>query len=234
MKTMNITWMSLCLTGILGFCGCQSAKIKDSTPVPAKTSAPEVATASNATGEVEELFDGKTLTGWAVTDFAGKGEVEVKNGEIILWEGVMTGVNYTNPVPTENYELELDACRKSGSDFFCGLTFPVQKSHCSLIVGGWGGGTVGISSIDGMDASENDTTSFMNFDNGKWYHLRIKVTLTKIQAWIDEKQVVNVDYRDKIIACRPGEIESSRPLGVATWATTGALKNFTLKILPKP
>ena len=29
-----------------------------------------------------ELFNGKDLTGWKITDFAGSGAIEVKNGEI--------------------------------------------------------------------------------------------------------------------------------------------------------
>jgi hypothetical protein len=143
----------------------------------------------------------------------------------------MTGVNYTNPLPTMNYEINYDACRIAGSDFFATVTFPVGDSHTSLVVGGWGGGLVGISSVDGMDASENDTTKVMNFDNGKWYHITVAVRKNKIEAWIDDVQVVNLDTRDKKITVRPGEIESSIPFGFATWASGGALKNITLRKL---
>ena len=51
----------------------------------------------------------------------------------------------TNEIPKINYEVALDAMRVSGSDFFCGLTVPVNDSFCSLIVGGWGGGLGGVS-----------------------------------------------------------------------------------------
>ena len=60
--------------------------------------------------------------------------------------------------PKVDYEVNLDAKRVAGNDFFCGITFPVGKRFCSLIVGGWGGATVGLSSIDGKDAAENETT----------------------------------------------------------------------------
>ena len=74
-----------------------------------------------------------------------------------------TGLNWTNTFPEANYEITMEAMRLSGSDFFCGLTVPVGTNFCSLIVGGWGGSLFGISSIDGMDASENETTKFQNY-----------------------------------------------------------------------
>ena len=77
-----------------------------------------------------------------------------------------TGINWTNDFPKMNYEVALDAMRVMGSDFFCGLTVPVGDTFCSLIVGGWGGSLVGISSLDGMDASENETTKFISFEIG--------------------------------------------------------------------
>src|SRR5438477_3634761 len=87
----------------------------------------------------QTLFDGKSLHGWKVTEFAGRGEVNVENGRLQLHSGVMlTGVSYTNDLPRIDYEVSLEAMKVDGSDFFCGLTFPVEASFCSLIVGGWG------------------------------------------------------------------------------------------------
>ena len=102
-----------------------------------------------------DLFDGKTLNGWLETDFAGKGEVKVEDGKLFLGSGFMTGVTYTNPVLRMNYEITLETMRLDGADFFCGLTFPVGEKPCSHIVGGWGGGVVGLSNIDGEDAANN-------------------------------------------------------------------------------
>ena len=66
-----------------------------------------------------------------------------------------------------------------GADFMCGLTFPVGDSHASLILGGWGGTVAGISSIDGHDASENETSSFISFPKDRWYTIRMRVTPNK-------------------------------------------------------
>jgi hypothetical protein len=128
-----------------------------------------------------------------------------------------------------NYEVALDAMRLTGSDFFCGLTVPVGTNCCSLIVGGWGGSLVGISSLDGMDASENETTKFTNFETGRWYRIRLRVREKRIQAWIDKEKVVDVDTTDKRIAVRPGDIELSQPFGIAAWQTSSALREIKFR-----
>ena len=187
---------------------------------------------SSTNAPLKELFDGKTLTGWKVSDFAGKGEVTVKDGRITLEAGHTTGITWTNAndLPRMNYEISLEAMRVEGGDFFCGLTFPVAKDPCSLIVGGWGGGVVGISSLDGQDAANNETTKYVSFKNGQWYQIRLRVTERKIQAWIDADKVVDVDTSEKTISIRP-EVEDSQPLGIAAWSTTAALRNIRLRKL---
>lgn len=219
-------WTAGCKGGGNAGCSCRKNAVAQEGQATTK------AAANVAEPEEQVLFDGTSLKGWKITDFAGKGEVLVKDGQLIMKEGNMfTGVNYTNPVPTVNYEVNFDACRLAGSDFFCGFTFPVSNSWCSLIVGGWGGGVVGISSINGADASENETTKYVTFNNGQWYHIRVRVTSKKIEAWIDNDKMVDVDWTDKKISCRPGEIEESRPFGIATWGTTGAIRDMTLRRL---
>jgi hypothetical protein len=183
----------------------------------------------------QSLFDGKTLTGWRLTEFAGRGEVHCESGLLVLNMGdPFTGINWTNEVPKINYEVALDAMRVSGSDFFCGLTVPVRDSHCSLIVGGWGGSLVGISSLDRMDASENETTKFLNLEQGRWYRIRLRVTDKRIEAWIDQDKLINVDISDKQISLRPGDIELSKPFGIASWQTTAALREIRLRTVIGP
>ena len=180
------------------------------------------------------LFDGSSLEGWRVTDFAGHGDVEVEKGQMILRMGAMlTGVNLvaTNDLPTTNYELALEAAKLEGSDFFCALTFPVKDSCCTFLLGGWGGGVVGISSIDSNDASLNETTKYMDFEKDHWYPVRVRVTPAKLEAWIGDKQMVDVLLEGKRISVRPGEIELSQPLGLASWQTTGAVRNVRLRRL---
>jgi hypothetical protein len=180
----------------------------------------------------QALGNTNDLAGWRETQFAGRGQVERRRGLILLNMGdPFTGINWTNDFPKLNYEVALDAMRVVGSDFFCGLTVPVGDSFCSLIVGGWGGGVVGISSLDGFDASENETTKYITFENGRWYRLRLRVTAAKLEAWIDADKVVEVKTADKRISLRPGEIDLSKPFGLASWETTAALRNIKMRPL---
>ena len=177
------------------------------------------------------MFDGKTLKGWKKTNFGGEGDVTVENGAILMGVGSdMTGIHTDRELPKINYEVELEAQRVNGSDFFCGLTFPVKKDPCSLIVGGWGGGVCGLSSIDDMDASENETTSYQTFKNKQWYKVRLKVTEKKIEAWIDGKPIVEQDLEGKKLSIRY-EVEPSMPFGFACWQTTAALRNIRIRSL---
>ncbi|GIW95355.1 MAG: hypothetical protein KatS3mg110_3396 [Pirellulaceae bacterium] len=178
-----------------------------------------------------ELFDGKSLADWKPTPFGGEGEVRVEDGMMIIEMGeTLTGVNYTGPIPRTNYEVEIEAMRRKGIDFFCGFTFPVGDSYCSFIVGGWAGGVVGLSCIDGRDASENETTRYMTFDDNRWYRIRVRVTPELIAAWIDDQNVVYQDIRGRKISTRV-EVDASQPFGLATWQTEAAIRRIRLRLL---
>lgn len=180
------------------------------------------------------LFDGKSLKGWQITDFAGHGNAKAEDGRLILQFGeLLTGVTWDGKAfefPKSNYEISLEAQRVDGIDFFCGLTFPVGEEHCSLIVGGWGGSLVGLSCIDGYDASENLTTSFEKFENKKWYPIRVRVTDARIQSWIEDRLLVDVEREGKEFSVR-WEVEGSRPLGIASYRTTAAIRDFKFRRL---
>ena len=128
----------------------------------------------------------------------------------------------------------LEAMRVEGDDFFCGLTFPIRDSYASLIVGGWGGSLVGISSIDGADASENETSRTMTFETGRWYRLRLRVSEQKIEAWLDQKKVVDVVTTNRRLSLRAGDIELSKPFGLAAWATSAAFRDIQIRAVTGP
>jgi len=183
----------------------------------------------------ESLFDGKTLGQWKPSDFWKPGKAHVADGCLVLEKGRgdLTGVTWGGDpamLPRVDYEVRLQAQRVEGSDFFCGLTFPYKDSCATLIVGGWGGGVIGISSFDGFDASENETTTYQEFQNGRWYDIRLRVTDNRIQAWIDGENVVDTEVGEREVDVRI-EVEESKPLGIAAYNTKAALRNIRLRRL---
>jgi hypothetical protein len=185
----------------------------------------------------QSLFDGKTLTGWMPSGFEGEGAVKLESpfrggpGAIVVEAGTtLSGVTWTKgaTLPRTNYEISLEAMKLKGGDFFCGLTFPVGKSACTFVVGGWGGMVVGISSVDYADASDNETTQGMEFTDNRWYRIRVRVTDDKIEAWIDQEKMVDLETKGHRLMLRPGDIQKSLPLGIATYMTRAALRDIRL------
>ncbi len=216
------------VAGSAGLTADEKPKLQNSNTKPALKEAPLPAKPEEDKGWIQ-LFNGKDLDGWKVTDFGGEGEVFVEKGEVVISQGVaLSGIHTEKKLPKINYEIQYEAQRSAGSDFFAGLTFPVNESFCSLILGGWGGGLCGLSSLDGMDASENQTTTYQQFEKGKWYKVRLLVTEEKIMAWLDGSEIVDVDVKDHRISVR-FEVEKSQPLGFSTWQTTGRIRNARIR-----
>lgn len=187
----------------------------------------------DAQHEWKPLFDGKSLEGWKPTEFGGQGEVEVVDGRIVLGFGSsLTGITYQREFPKCDYEIRLEARRMAGIDFFSTLTFPVQDAFCSLVVGGWGGGVVGISSLNGYDASENGTTKYLKFNKEQWYRIRVEVRPQRIRAWIDDKPMVDVDITGHKLTTRL-EVRRSQPLGITTYETRGEVRGIEYRTLPR-
>ena len=178
------------------------------------------------------LFDGKSLDGWKEAKFGGEGDVAIEGGALIMERGNdMTGVAYAkNDFPKINYEVVFQGKKIKGNDFFCTTTFPVDDSFCSLVVGGWAGTVVGLSSIDGLDANRNNTKTLQEFKRDQWYQFRIRVTKERIQAWIDDKSVVDLGTKGKKISIR-AECDLCRPFGFCTWNTVGAVKDIRVRTL---
>lgn len=178
------------------------------------------------------LFDGTDLEQWKVSNFGGEGECRLEGKTLIVEMGhPMSGMScIRDDLPHVDYELELEAKRIDGLDFFCGLTFPVEDSHCTLIVGGWAGSLVGLSCLDDKDASDNETKRLMDFKDNQWYQIRVAVTADRIQAWIDDEEVVNVETQGRKISLR-AETLPSRPLGISTFQTTAAYRNIRFRLL---
>ncbi len=215
----------------------EAPKAEPAKPVAAETPQAEPAKDAPDPAKADEisLFDGKGLGKWQKTAFGGEGDVFVnEDGNLEFGFGaVITGVNWGEAPPaTSNYELSLEAMKLDGNDFFIALTFPVKDSHATFVVGGWGGGVVGISSVDDLNASENETMSIEGFENDVWYKIRVKVTDDQLQAWIDDDEKVSLDLEGRKISLLPGDIELSVPIGIAAYQTRAQYRNLVWRKLP--
>jgi hypothetical protein len=175
------------------------------------------------------LLPSEGLEGWEITDFYGHGKVTWDGRLLVFEEGKpLTGITYDKKdvkFPTNNFEIELEAKRIRGNDFLCGLTFPVGKGFCSFIAGGWGGGLVGLSSIDGADASENATTTYHDFKNDQWYRFKVAVDDDFVRCWIDGEEVVSQERENHQFTTRI-EVYASQPLGLCVFNSRVEIRNF--------
>jgi hypothetical protein len=177
------------------------------------------------------LFDGISLDNWQIIDFNGHGDISIADSSIIIGKGeLISGIRWTGEFPKTNYEINLDAKRVSGSDFFCGMTFPVKESFLTLVLGGWNGAVAGLSCINGYDAANNETGNQYRFGSGWWYAVRLRVTDTKIEAWIEDEKIIDFTIGNSVLSLR-SEVESSVPFGFTTYKTTGALRNIRLHMI---
>ncbi len=162
----------------------------------------------------------------------------VEKGEITLLTGLpMTGCKFAAwselGLPGTGYRIHYEALRVEGEDSFGMCTFPVSshEGHATFVIGGWGGTLTGISSIDFKDASENSTRAEQRFENGVWQRARIEVRPEDIQAWVNDKLVVNVSIKGRKVGLRQGFIDHCVPFGFATWNTTGKVRRVVVENL---
>ena len=196
----------------------------------------------------QEAFEGDTPGPWRVLDpglsapvWLGEG-VDVEQGLPVMHLGMgdpMTSVVWADAeaLPElmrdgEDYVLSFEAQRVYGSDFFVGLTFPMGDSHATLVLGGWGGATCGLSCINGQDASENATRWLQRFEDGQWYSVRLEVGATHVRVWVGDELKVNQPRQGHVFALRP-EVEAGVPLSFATYRTEAKFRGLRVRaILP--
>lgn len=197
----------------------------------------ESAPANDKAEQWQTLFDGKTLGQWKVVskgeEFEQSGMVKVDDGLLVLEKGKQaTGVHWTGKFPTTDYELAFDGKRVAGEDFFCGMTFPVGDGSLTLILGGWGGWVVGLSCIDDRYAINNDSCRKIEFEQDRWYRVLIRVTEPKIQVWVDGDELIDFTTEGHKFTVSE-EMTPCLPVGIATWKTTGALRNLRFRPLER-
>ena len=161
---------------------------------------------------------------------AGGGLMREADG-LTLKEGApMTGAVYPDwlkeGLPVTDYAINYEAQRVQGRDFFGSVTFPVRdaETYVTFVLGGWGGAQVGISSIDGYDASENTTGSSQKLEDGVWYRVRVEVRTGELRVLLNGRPIVLTNIKGRTLGLRGGEIDRCTPFGFATYGTTGRIR----------
>ena len=149
----------------------------------------------------------------------------------------MTGIVFPSwlkdGIPVADYAINYEAMRASGGDFFASVTFPVrdEKTFVTFVLGGWGGSQVGISYIDGYDASENTTGSSQRFENGRWYRLRVEVRTNEIKVLLNGRPIILTNIAGRTLGLRSGEIDQCIPFGFASYGTEGRVRGCVVEKL---
>ena len=249
-RWQNLTLALLIVIALIGMSGCKDdtaalsekagkktdqAKATDSKSENGNDQANDPGKANETLAELSEpmiLFDGESLENWEEIEFGGEGDISTDDGVISFEMGdPMTGISSTREdLPPTNYEVSLDARKTQGVDFFCGLTFPVNESHCTLILGGWGGDTCGLSCINDQDASRNDTSCSVVFKQDQWYKIRVRVEPERIQAWVDADQIIDCNIAGFKVSLR-GDTTLCDPLGICSFQTNAEYKNIELRTI---
>jgi hypothetical protein len=186
---------------------------------------------------VIKMDRGEPLTGvrWKGA-FEGGEDAESKETESKEIESKEKGDSQTpsaeaiGALPRDNYEIRWECRRDKGFDFLCAFTFPIADQYASFVMGGWGGGITGISSIDGRDASDNDTTMFKAFDNEQWYKARVRVESEKITVWVDDVKLFAHPRAGFEFDIR-FEMDPCTPLGIANFQCQSTVRNVQLRRL---
>ncbi|TWU02288.1 hypothetical protein Pla52n_33380 [Stieleria varia] len=215
----------------------EGASQKDNQADDSKTDSKTDSAAADAAAKKKKDGWIELKDSWKPCEFGGDGEITVNDGTITLDYGSpITGVKWGGSfdgdkgLPRDNFEIELEAQRLDGFDFLCALTFPVAKSHASLVMGGWGGGVTGLSSIDGYDASDNQTTVFQSYENKKWYRARVHVDQNQIIVWVNDQKMFSHPRSGHDFDIR-FEMQSCTPLGLANYECKSQIRNVRIRRL---
>lgn len=167
---------------------------------------------------------------WASCRFGGDGAVTQEGTSILLEIGdPLTGVRWTGPLPaTNDYQVSFQTRRTEGFDFFGALTFPVGDGYATLVPGGWGGGVFGISCINQHDASDNETTQYVELNSDRWYEFTVRVTDSDVLVWVDGKQTIRVSRAGKTFSLR-AEMDVCQPLGIAAFQSDCEIRNVMMQ-----
>jgi hypothetical protein len=85
----------------------------------------------------------------------------------------------------------------------------------------------GLSSIDGLDAMENETCQLFSWENNRWYPVQLRVTTDSIRATVGREIIVNLATAGKDIHLRADYLDTGFTFW--TYLSTGEIRNIRIR-----
>ncbi|MBM4038766.1 MAG: DUF1080 domain-containing protein, partial [Planctomycetes bacterium] len=185
-------------------------------------------------GPWEELFDGKTLNGWRVSEghYAAKGcQAKVEKGQILLDSAArMNAIVWTGRFPTDDYELGLETKALRGPWACCYIVFPVAASQATLHFQGvhaaW------VSCVDGEEKNPISTRRGVSLPSRQWCKVLLRVCRGTVQVWVEGEKVIDFPTAGHTLSLRADIADAKlTPLALFTWDEPAALRSIRLRRL---
>jgi len=174
-----------------------------------------------------ENFEDNNLDNWIKLS----GEWTAAGGYLMQSSQARPAVILTGNEKVDNYVLEFDAKKSSGSEgFYVIIGSKMNNKTClSWNVGGWGNKmSVLLSYRDIIYNQFNKikaTESRFSVQENKWYHVKVIVNGTHIECYLDKNKLI--DYDDPEVAAL-----STGRIGIGTYRTKAYFDNVKLTRLP--
>lgn len=169
-----------------------------------------------------ELFDGKSLNGWAAAE--NKDTWKVANG-LLMNDGPRSHLFYTGGGAFRNFELEAEVLAKPLAN--SGLFFHTKYQETGFPVKGFEIQVNNTAGGEGSYRERKKTGSLYAVRNvykqlvpdDEWFRLRVLVRGKNIQVWVNDTQTV--DYTEPVPAVIPPGAIRERFLDEGTFALQG-------------
>ncbi len=135
-------------------------------------------------------------------------------------------------MPRTSYEICFEAARTRGDSNAGSIAFPLGVQACSWAIGNLGK-NCGLDVIDDLGDREpqNPTWHQYEFTNGRWYRFRLRVEPNRVQAWVEQEQVVDFAPAGHRVELW-GDYEDLKPLGFyAARGSTARVRDIRLRHL---
>jgi len=159
------------------------------------------------------------------------GEWMAAGGALMQSSHARPAIILTGNEKVDNYILELDAKKSSGTEGFFVIIGSKMDNKTALVwnVGGWNNQLSMLLSYKDMVRNRHDrlepTKSRLKVEENKWYHVKVIVTGADIKCYLDNNLII--EYSDPEVAAL-----STGRIGVGTYNTKVYFDNVKLTRLP--